>query len=76
LGTGRGCDRQRPKFFSRNEIEYSVRQVAPLLDTPSDDWPCTKDTWAAIRAGAREWTTQTIMPRSTYWVTRGCSPHC
>ena len=50
-----------PKFFSWNEIEYGVRQVAPLIDMPRDDWPCTKDTRATILAGAKEWTTQTIM---------------
>jgi hypothetical protein len=71
LATSKG-----PKFFSRNEIEYGVRQAAPLLDTPRDDWPCTKDTWATILAGAKEWTTQSIMPRSTYWITRSCSPNC
>ena len=71
VATGKG-----PKFFSRNEIEYGVRQSAPLLDAPRDDWPCTKDTWAAILSGAKEWTTQTIMPRSTYWIRRSCSPNC
>jgi len=65
-----------PKFFGREPIEYGVRVTVPLLDEPRDDWPCTKDTWATILAGAKEWTTQTIMPRSTYTYTRSCSPHC
>src|SRR5579864_5449901 len=59
-----------PKFYSREEIGYTVRKIAPLLDRPRDDWPCTKETWAAILSGAKEWTTQTIMPRSTYWIGR------
>lgn len=71
VATGKG-----PKFYSREEIGYGIRKVAPLLNDPKDDWPCTKDTWASIRSSAKEWTTQTIMPRSTYWIRRSCSPNC
>jgi len=65
-----------PKFYSREEIEYGVRVTAPLLGSPRDDWPCDKDSWAAIIAGAKEWVIQTIQPRTTYTYERTCSPHC
>lgn len=65
-----------PKYVGRDEVEYGVEVTAPLLDKPRDDWPCTNDTWATILAGAKEWTTQTIMPHTTYYFQRSCSPHC
>jgi len=65
-----------PKFFSREEIDYPVKVVAPLLNDPKDDWPCTKETWALIKSGAKEWVVQKIMPRSSYTFQRSCSPNC
>src|SRR5689334_2409835 len=65
-----------PKFFSREEVEYDVRKTAPLFNDPKDDWPCTKDTWASIKSSAEEWVSRPIMPPSTYWIQRSCSPHC
>jgi hypothetical protein len=65
-----------PRYFSREAIAYGVEVTAPLLDRPRADWPCTEATWATIMSGAREWSTQTIMPRTTYYYQRPCAPHC